>query len=670
MTPASANTGIRRFYRELVRRRVIRVAAVYVVVAWAMIEVGSVVFPELMLPDWSVRLLIMLAALGFPLVLVLAWIFDLTPEGVQRTPASGETGAGTVAPPPGRSLAVLPFRNIGGDRENEYFGDGLAEDLLIVLSRVRGLRVAARSSSFAFRDHQTDVREIGERLKVANVLEGSVRRSGSQLRVTVRLVDTADGYQRWTRAFDREEGDIFEIQDEISRAVSDALDIEVYGADGPRVTPGTRDVEAYNLYLMGRHQFHKRTEDALGSAVRFFEQAIERDPRFALPYSGLADAYCLLSNSGEGYGRMPTREAIARATPMVERALELDPRLAEAHASKGFLLRLSGEFEAAEAALRGALELDPGYPMAHVWLGLTLSDLGRLQESLREFNEAYDRDPLSPIVGTNLGFAHLKLGHFDTARDYHRRVIEIAPEFPVAYSGMAYLERRLGHLDEARDWWEKAARIATGRAFYPTALALLHLERGDTGAAEAALARAESLSANDPFVVRGRVAVLAATDRTDELVCFTEDRLEGGRREDLANAGLAHLLAGHPRRALDLYERAGVGLQRWIADALVWSWRFPHSLYYAAALLEHGERRRGLEILDQAERLFDRLEGEGLVNPDLYYHRAVVLALRGDTSGARRMLERAEAGGWTARWWSSRDPVLSDLSTATPPPAD
>ena len=158
----------------------------------------------------------------------------------------------------------------------------------------------------------------------------------------------------------------------------------------------------------------------------------------------------------------------------------------------------------------------------------------------------------------------------------------------------------------------------------------------------------------------------------DDLVCFTEDRLEGEHSaiEDLANAGLAHLLAGRPRKALELYERAGVRLQRWIADALVWSWRFPHSLYFAAALLAHGERRRGLEILGEAERLYDRLEAEGLVNPDLSYQRAVVLALRGEEEASRLMLARAEQEGWRARWWTDRDPVLAGVAAGTGPALD
>lgn len=659
-----------RFYRELRRRKVIRVAAFYIVASWVAIEVASVIFPELLLPAWSVRLVILIAVCAFPVVLVLAWLFDITPEGVQRTgdELTVQEARAVQAAPPERSLAVLPFRNIGGDRENEYFCEGLAEDLLNVLSRVDGLRVAARSSAFAFRDGTSDVRAIGEKLNVANVLEGSVRKSDGRLRIAVRLVDTADGYQRWTEVFDRQQDDIFKIQDEISHAVFDALHVEVYGAKRPLVAPGTSDVQAYNLYLMGRHQFHKRTETSLRSALRFFEQATERDPNFALPYTGLADSYSLLSASGEGYGQLPVDEAIALAAPMVARALELDPRLAEAHASRGFLERLREDPLAAEGALRRALELNPDYSMAHAWLGLTLTDLGRLQEAHAEYQRAYDADPLSPIIATNLGFSLLKLGKIEAARECYARVLEIAPEFTVAHSGMAQVEQRAGDPAAAEEWLQKAIRLNPARAHYPAHLALLQLQRDALTEAEQSLQRAEAIAASDAMVVRTHIAVLLAGGRDEELLSFTEGRLEGDRSsiETLANAAFARLVNGQPKKALHYYDRAGGNLKRWNADALVWTWRFPHGLYHADVLLRAGEEKRGKAMLDEAERLLVRLEGEGLVNVELHYQRVLVLALRGRYEEAADTLQRAVERGWSNQWQARRDPALATLRERVP----
>jgi TolB-like protein/Flp pilus assembly protein TadD len=658
--------GVSRFWGELRRRKVVKVALVYLAAAWIIIEVASVVFPELMLPDWSVRLLIVLAAAGFPLAVVLAWVFDITPQGVLRTPPAvagpPEARAPATRPaPPERSLAVLPFRNIGGERDNEYFVDGLAEDILILLARVEGLRVAARSSSFAFRDG--DAREIGTRLNVASVLEGSVRKAGNQLRITVRLVDTVDGYQRWSQAFDRQVGDIFELQGEIASAVFDALEVEVYNTRRPQARPGTRDIEAYNLYLMGRHQFHKRSEASLNKAVEFFRQATERDPQFALPYTGLADAWALLGNSGEGYGRLPVAKAIACAEPMVERALQLAPRLAEAHASRGFIDRLRLDFPASERALRRALELNPQYPLAHVWLGLTLSDIGKLREAREAFQRAYASDPLSPIVGTNLGFSHMQFGDHEAARECFQRVLAIAPEFPVAHAGLAYLERDLGLFAEAQRHWERAAELAPERANYPACLAMLQLERENPAAAAPFLEQAEAISPQHPVVRRARISVLIATGQDAGLLRYadalTADDEPG--EEAFANAGLARLVAGQPRLALEAYAQAGTDLQYWLKDSLVWSWRFAHGLHHADALLQTGQREQGLAALDAAKALFVALEAEGLVNPELDYQRAVVLALRGEYEEGARAFDRALQRGWRRHWWARRDPGLAAL---------
>src|SRR5690606_15129381 len=424
-----------------------------------------------------------------------------------------------------------------------------------------------------------------------------------------------------------------------------------------------RNIEAYNLYLLGRHQFHKRTEDSLRSAVRFFEQAIERDPEFALPYTGLADAYSLLSASGEGYGQMPVEEALAQATPLVERALALDPRLAEAHASRGFIERLRGDFAASEKSLRRSLELKPDYSMAHTWLGLTLTDLGRLREARTRFQRAWEADPLSPIVGSNLGFVLLKAGEVEAARERFRQVLEISPEFTVAHSGMAQVERRAGHIEEAREWWQRAMRINPKRAYYPAGVALLELDEDDIDAAERALRQAESLAPNDVQVVRTRVALLVATGRDAELCGYTEGRLQGERSSDeaLANAALAQLVAGHPKDALGYYRRVRGDLRQWVSDSLLWTWRFPHALYYAQALLATEAREPALALLADAERLFARLVEEGLVNPELDYERAMVLAMREDHDGAARAIERARADGWRAAWLARRDPTLAAL---------
>ena len=291
-------------------------------------------------------------------------------------------------------------------------------------------------------------------------------------------------------------------------------------------------------------------------------------------------------------------------------------------ASRGFLDRLREDSAGAERELRRALELKPDYSTARSWLGLTLMDLGRLREAQAEFQRAWEADPLSPIVGSNLGFSLLKTGELDAAREHFQRVMEIAPEFTVAFSGMAQLERKSGRLETAEEWWERASRINPNRAYYPANLALLQLEGDKLPAAERSLQRAEAIAPNDVLVVRTRTAVLIAAGRDTELLSFTEGRLEGERSsaETLANAALAQLISGQAKKALRYYERAGGNLQQWVSDALVWTWRFPHGLYYADALLRVGARERGM------------------------------VAVR-----------RAVEDGWRTRWQARRDPALSGL---------
>jgi tetratricopeptide (TPR) repeat protein len=290
-------------------------------------------------------------------------------------------------------------------------------------------------------------------------------------------------------------------------------------------------------------------------------------------------------------------------------------------------------------------------------------DLGRLREARAEFQRAWEADPLSPIIGSNLGFSLLKSGEVDAARELFQRVMEIAPEFTVAHSGMAQAERRSGRLKTAEEWWERASRINPHRAYDPANLGLLQLDRESLPAAEQSLLRAEAIAPNDALVVRTRMAVLIAAERDAELLSFTEGRLEGERSstETLVNAALAQLISGQPKKALRYYERAGGNLQQWVSDALIWSWRFPHGLYYADVLLRSGSRERGIALLDNAERLFNRLEREGLVNADLDYQRALVLSLRGRYDAAAAAVQRATEGGWHARWQARRDPALAGL---------
>jgi adenylate cyclase len=413
------------FFNELRRRKVSRTAIVYAVVAWAIIESTSVIFPALHLPDWTVTFVVVLALIGFPVTLVLAWIFDLTREGIVRTPSRSALPP-EQADKPGRgrlidfaiiavllvviawlgwervfdrpvtegvtldSIAVLPFVNMSGDPDNEFFGDGLAEELLNALVRVEGLRVAARTSSFAYRGQQQDVRRIAESLGVAAILEGSVRKAGDRVRVTAQLVRADDGFHLWSETYDRRMEDIFAVQDEIALAIVDALRVTLGTRERERVVArGTRDVEAFEAYLRGRFEMHQRSPESLRRATEEFRRAISRDPDYAAAYSGLSDTWMLRAE----YDAVPGPEALRQAEPMARRALQLDPGLAEAHASLGLVLQNRGDYAGSVAPLERAIELNPSYSPAYHWLSIAYSMRGELGRSAEIMRRALEFDP-------------------------------------------------------------------------------------------------------------------------------------------------------------------------------------------------------------------------------------------------------------------------------------
>jgi serine/threonine-protein kinase len=343
------------------------------------------------------------------------------------------------------SIAVLPFTNMSGDPESEYFSDGVTEEIINALTRLPGLRVAARTSSFAFKGQSTDVMEVGRRLGVATVLEGSVRQAGDRLRVTAQLIKAADGYHLWSERWDRELDDVFEVQDEIAAAIADRLQVTL-AASGPALArPPTSNVEAYRLYLKGRHLWNHRDEDSLLKAVDYFQRAIERDPDFAHAHSGLADTYLLLGS----YRIIDREESNEKAKAAAKRACELDDTLAEAHTSMGQVLRRERDWEGEERAYRRAIELNPNYATAHQWYSTLLAAQGRMDEAVREVKRAEMLDPLSHAILVTSAIVHDLARDVDCALRKIERALEMEPDFAsaVGYSGWIYAER--GMFDEA-----------------------------------------------------------------------------------------------------------------------------------------------------------------------------------------------------------------------------
>jgi TolB-like protein/Flp pilus assembly protein TadD len=400
--------------------------------------------------------------------------------------------AGVAAAPHLRSLAVLPFTNMSADPENEYFCDGLSEELINALTHVRGMRVVARTSAFAFKGRGVDVREIGRSLGVGAVLEGSVRKAGQRLRITAQLVDVEDGYHLWSGQFDREIKDVFDIQEEISLRIVDHLKLQLLQEERDRILKrATDDHEAYDCYLKGRYAWYRRYEKGFQTSLRYFEQAIEKDPGYALAHAGIADTFGSLGL----FSFMSPHQAYARARAAANRALEIDPELAEGHASLGWIaMWYDWDWLAAERHLLKAIQLTPGYTPAHHWHGLLLSITGRFDDSIRAVKEARRLEPVEAVIPTHLGWVLYMARRFEESIRELREVIETDPGFSVAYWYLGWnfmAEQRWG---EAISALRKLVELTAGSAAAAGTLGLAYGWAGRKEEAREILGRLDALA--------------------------------------------------------------------------------------------------------------------------------------------------------------------------------
>lgn len=482
------------FFTELKRRNVIRIAIFYGAGAWLILQIADVLLEVLDAPDGSLRLVALILALGFPFALILAWAFEITPEGIKRESeldrneldtarttrkldlatigllivailmlawnqfSGRDPQAPAIAGPRDLSIAVLPFVNMSVDPENEYFSEGLSEELLNVLARIDDFRVAGRTSSFAFKGQQQDLRAIGERLGVANILEGSVRKQGNQIRVTAQLIDTRSGYHLWSDTYDRRLDDVFAIQDEIATEVVKALKLTLLAADETVIQQTAKgDVEAYNHYLRGQFHVRLRTRDGLERALEEFQQASLVDPDYAPPYAGIAMVYALLDN----YSYRSLTETGELANRALDRALELDPLSDEAWAVRGLLLGqgpgAAQRKDEARAALERAIEINPNNAYAHFWLSSLLApDIEAMRASLRR---AYALDPLSPVIIYRRAMDALQAGDPAGVERFQGELEEVAPDWFITWQAAGASLREAGRVAQAALAFERAVAL-------------------------------------------------------------------------------------------------------------------------------------------------------------------------------------------------------------------
>jgi TolB-like protein/Flp pilus assembly protein TadD len=448
---------MRRLLAEIRRRGLFGTTAFYFPAAWVVLQVGTSIIDIMDLPSWSKRGLLLALMAGFPIALVLAWFFDIGRKGITRTDvhaeATGVTEVPRVEPPAGHSIAVLPFVNMSAHAEHEYFSDGITEELLNSLAGLPDLKVAARTSSFAFKGKNADIRTIASQLGVRNVLEGSVRWASSRVRITAQLIEAEHGYHLWSQTYDRQLEDIFAIQSEIAVAIADALKLHLGGAAAKALEPSvpTVSMDAYHCYLRGRHMWQRRGEAAIRGAIEQNSQAIALDPRFDRAYATLAAAHAVLPE----YTGAPRAQGFAIAKPLALKALALDDTLAEPHGVLSYMQFWSWEWEEAEQSLRRALALDAQDPQLHQWYSNLLNDLARHDDAISEARKAYELDPVSPIVNSVLALCHGIRGEDEAALKH----VAIARGLGASGIALAYAELfanlRQHDYDTARASWER-----------------------------------------------------------------------------------------------------------------------------------------------------------------------------------------------------------------------
>jgi TolB-like protein/Flp pilus assembly protein TadD len=446
------------FFTELKRRNVYKVAIAYGVVAWLLIQITTQVFPFFEIPNWGVRFIVLFIIVGFPIALVIAWAFEATPEGIKRTEAADaagqrsrggawiyivligaalsfglfflghytasrkQTGSAEV---PDKSIAILPFENLSRDPDNAYFADGIQDEILARLSKIADLKVISRTSTQKYKSAPDNLREIARQLGVSNILEGSVQKAADQVRVNVQLINALNDTHLWSDIYDRKLTDIFAVESDIAKMIADTLEAKLSGAEQTAIaTRPTENSEAHELYLRGRYFFGKRGADNLKLAIHYFNQAIAKDPNYALAYAGLADSYVLLPE----YSGEPSADNFDNARLAADRAITLDNKLAEAHVARGLLFGKDYNLKEAKQEYQRAIELKPNSANAHYFLAFTvLAPLGDFDRAIAEMNRAFELDPFSVVINTNLGLCYVFARRYPEAIAQLRKTTELDP---------------------------------------------------------------------------------------------------------------------------------------------------------------------------------------------------------------------------------------------------
>jgi len=543
----------RNFFAELKRRNVYKVAVTYAVVGWLVIQVSSTVLPTFHAPEWVLQTIVVLVILGFPIALVIAWAFEVTPEGIKRTEAADETGqrsrggiwiaivviAAAIsvtlfflgrqsarhaesqvnAAASQSSIAVLPLVNTSGDPGNEYFSDGLSEELIAVLAKIPDLRVIGRSSSFLFKGKSADSNAIGQKLGVAHLIEGSVRKQGKRVRIVAELITAADGRSIWSETYDREVKDVFAVQNEIATAVADQMKVKLLGQSAQRESASsTENPEAHNAVLQADFYFQQQTAESLQKSISFLQEAVRLDPNYALAYAKLSQSWRQYAAS---FAIQETAKAYVEARQAADKAVSLAPDLLEVRMNMGLLAMNPGlDFVGAEKEFRHVLQSFPNNAAAKNALTLSLIAQGRLTEAEETCGQALSLDPLLTSLWFNLGRLKMGMNRYKEAEEAFRKGLELQPAASRFHTFLATLDLLQNRSAQAR---ANAEQESEG-FWRDYAVALVQQAQGDRATADATL---KDFIAKDSISAAFQVAVLYAIRKdADQMFKWLETAYE------------------------------------------------------------------------------------------------------------------------------------------------
>ncbi len=700
-------------FGELRRRNVFRASIAYLIISWVLAQVADLVLDNIASPAWVMQAIMLVLALGFPLVIFISWAFEVTPDGLKRQSEVDSSSSMTkvtghkldraitlllalaltyfiwesrfrvepevivqeVAKPElnikaesgqtpetittdnkaaisRQSIAVLPFDNRSNNTEDEFFVEGIHDDLLTNLSRIASLKVISRTSVSRYKDTKIPIPEIATELGVATIMEGAVQRSGSTVRINVQLIDAQTDEHLWAEIYDRKLSaeNLFSIQSEISQAIADALEATLTDEETQRInTVPTTNMAAYNAYLRGRQLMASRDSKQLKLATEAFSEAVKLDPQFALAWVNLADSTGLLAT----YGTLDPVKANTIRQDAIDKAMAINHQLGEAYAALGSLQRDTSRITEAEVSFKRAIELNPNYASSYHWYAnfLLIYPL-RIQEAIDLIQKAVELDPESSIIGIALGRAYAEQGLYSLAKRQYQRVVKRDPEFGSAYYALARLEAWwLGHFDHALEYDRKAIAMNPDNIGNLSRLIYTYLELGDIKSAESVLQQMESLDSNHARTAIATVFISLIKDNSAnrELINWAFPIIEATSSKPTNFMGFVEIILNNTQRARELYLAAEPGWlvpEKWeqlintdTNIACIVSW----------LLINTGDEQLGTALLDQTIYFLDEalpavIEHSDIFNPEVCYLAS------GDTEKALESIETQLAHNHLTNW--------------------